>query len=357
MSGSASCGKCVSRPRRDCSRRRRRPAPSARPRDSGPRGRRRYWRRRRRRSSPRCVSSPSRRNAIALPVAIGMLAPTMAFETIAPTEKSARCIWPPLPPTQPVALPQISAVMAFERCALGDQMADRTVGAVDQVVAAQRRADADRHRLLTLALMERAGHDAPAGRAGRGAPRSAGSAPSWQTRRSAAPPAGRRSGASARCTTVPGRAAATRSTVRSVTCARAARRCRGSQRRRFVDRLVGGVGQPGDDIARRPSLPAAATMRRRCPPRKASTSTVDLSVSTVRSTSPGANGRPFGDVPLDDRHVAAGRAEMRDDDRMLHDGCPLPALPKSLISRSTSACMARRPATSTSCARPEPIAS
>ena len=58
-------------------------------------------------------SNPCRRKPIALPVAIGMLAPTMAFDTIAPTEKSARCIWPPLPPTQPVALPQISAVMAL----------------------------------------------------------------------------------------------------------------------------------------------------------------------------------------------------------------------------------------------------
>ena len=50
---------------------------------------------------------------MALPVAIGILAPTIAFDTIAPTEKSARCIWPPLPPTQPVAFPQISAVIAF----------------------------------------------------------------------------------------------------------------------------------------------------------------------------------------------------------------------------------------------------
>ena len=36
---------------------------------------------------------------------------------------------------------------------------------------------------------------------------------------------------------------------------------------------------------------------------------------------------------------------------------PLPALPNSVISRSTSACMATRPATSTSPSSPEPIAS
>ena len=105
-------------------------------------------------------SRPRRRNAMALPVAIGMLAPTMALETIAPTEKSARCIWPPLPPTQPVALPQISAVIASQRRALGDQMPDRPVGAVDDVVAPQRRADADGDRFLALALMQRAGHQA-----------------------------------------------------------------------------------------------------------------------------------------------------------------------------------------------------
>lgn len=36
---------------------------------------------------------------------------------------------------------------------------------------------------------------------------------------------------------------------------------------------------------------------------------------------------------------------------------PLPALPNSVINRSTSACMATRPATSTSPSSPEPIAS
>ena len=63
-------------------------------------------------------SRPCSRKAIALPVAIGMLAPTMALETIAPTAKSARCIWPPLPPTQPVAFPQISAVIASSEAPL-----------------------------------------------------------------------------------------------------------------------------------------------------------------------------------------------------------------------------------------------
>ena len=57
-----------------------------------------------------------------------------------------------------MALPQISAVIAFERRALGDQMADGPVRAVDDIVAPQRRADADRDRFLALALMERPRH-------------------------------------------------------------------------------------------------------------------------------------------------------------------------------------------------------
>ena len=83
-----------------------------------------------------------------------------------------------------------------ERRALGDQVADRPMGAEDHVVA--REAPSRRRPPPPPGPGTGAACRAPAlaGRAGRGAPRSGGSAPSSQTPRSAAPPAGRRSGAS-----------------------------------------------------------------------------------------------------------------------------------------------------------------
>ena len=64
----------------------------------------------------------------------------------------------------------------------------------------------------------------------------------------------------------------------------------------------------------------------------------------------------FDDQPFDDLHVAAGRAKVGNDDRMLHDFA-FPALPKRCMRRSTSRCMASRPGTRTSAFRPDPMIS
>ena len=125
---------------------------------------------------------------------------------------------------------------------------------------------------------------------------------------------------------------------------------------KFVEPLVGRVGQPRDEIARR----LFAAGRRDDAAKIPAAERFDLDGRLVgldgKERRARAHERPFGGVPLDDCHVAAGRTEMRDDDRMFHLTA-FPALPKSRISRCTSACMARRPATITSARRPEPIAS
>ena len=66
----------------------------------------------------------------------------------------------------------------------------------------------------------------------------------------------------------------------------------------------------------------------------------------------------FGDLPLDDLHVTAGRSKVRHHNGMLHSGLQYsarPLLPNRCIIRPTSAAIARRPATNTSLSRPEPM--
>ena len=121
-------------------------------------------------------SRPRSRNAMALPVAIGMLAPTMALETMAPTEKSARCIWPALAADAAGRLAPDLGGDRVERRALGDQVPDRPVGAEDDVVA--RAAPSRRRPRPPPGPGTGAACRAPdpAGRGDRGAPRSGGSA-------------------------------------------------------------------------------------------------------------------------------------------------------------------------------------
>ena len=71
-----------------------------------------------------------------------------------------------------------------------------------------------------------------------------------------------------------------------------------------------------------------------------------------------SNNIRLGDPPLDDLHVTAGRSKMRHHHGMLHFGLQCsarPLLPNRRIIRLTSAAIARRPATSTSLSRPEPM--
>ena len=83
-----------------------------------------------------------------MPVASGMWPPTMPWPPRKPSEASNRCIEPPLPPEQPAALPNSSAMTAAREHAAGQRLAVLAVGAGDVVVGPQRGEAADRDRLL-----------------------------------------------------------------------------------------------------------------------------------------------------------------------------------------------------------------
>ncbi len=72
-----------------------------------------------------------------------MVVPTTADVPMTPRSGSIRCIDPPLPLAQPVALPYNSATIALQVAALGEVESVAAVGAENDVIGPQRLADAD----------------------------------------------------------------------------------------------------------------------------------------------------------------------------------------------------------------------
>ena len=85
-----------------------------------------------------------------------MLAPTMALDDHGADREVGQVHLPPLAADAAGRLAPDLRRDRLERRPLGEQVSDRPMGAENHVVDAQRRADADRDRLLALALVQRA---------------------------------------------------------------------------------------------------------------------------------------------------------------------------------------------------------
>ena len=103
-------------------------------------------------------SSPRSLKPMAAPVAMGTLAPTMAFDGGGIDRHIGQVHLPALASRATGGLPPKLGGDLGGRTALGQKMAHGPVRAEHHVVAAQRAANADGHRFLALALMERSRH-------------------------------------------------------------------------------------------------------------------------------------------------------------------------------------------------------
>ena len=95
-----------------------------------------------------------------MPAATGMPPPTMAMPGIMPLAILPTCMLPPLPLQQPVVAPNSSLSSSCMVKPFGQGVSVAAEGRGDEVILPQRGAHADGGRLLALALVDRARHDA-----------------------------------------------------------------------------------------------------------------------------------------------------------------------------------------------------